>query len=169
MNENKIEIQEFNYPLLFRIIFRYGNIIITGLLLVYSLPLLSALNKNKFLIIPLLITLMVIYFLNRHYLALYKILPFKIEVDDAKIICSHYFFSKKEVIIYYKDINFLTGAIFENKISGIMMVCDGKNNIRIGFYRRLKNSNKLATILLSKVKKELYDEIMEKLIQKKRI
>jgi len=166
MNENKIEKQTFTYPLLFRIIFRYGNIILTFLLIVYSLPLAANLDKNKILIIPLLITLLVIYFLNRHYFNLYKILPYKIDADDEMLTCSGFFLSKKETIIHFEDIESLSGGIFENKISGVMKVCDGKNGVCIGFYQRMTNSSKLATIVLSKVKRELYDEVLERLIAK---
>jgi len=166
MNENKIERQTFTYPLLFRIIFKYGNIVITLLLIIYSIPLAAYLDEKKILIIPLVVTLLIIYFLNKHYLNLYKILPYKIDVDDTKIICSGFFLSKKEIIIQYEDIEYLSGGIFENKISGVMKVYDGKNGVYIGFYQRLNNSGKLATIILSKVKRKLYDEVLEKLIAK---
>jgi hypothetical protein len=166
MNENKIVRQVFLYPLLFRIIFRYGNVVITFLLIVYSLPLAANLDKDKILMIPLIITVLVIYFLNRHYLNLYKILPYKIVADDEMLICSGFFLSKKEIIIRYENIESLSGGIFENKISGVMKVCDGKNGMCIGFYQRMTNSSMLSTIILSKVKRELYDEVLEKLIAK---
>ncbi|MDZ7626474.1 MAG: hypothetical protein U5J96_18760 [Ignavibacteriaceae bacterium] len=66
-------------------------------------------------------------------------------------------------MIYYDDVASLSGGIFENRISGVMKVCDGKNNLCIGFYQRLNNSGKLATIILSKVKRELYDIVLEKI------
>ena len=163
MNENKIENQTFTYPFLFKIIFRYGNIIITPLLLLYTIPLATFLDEKKILAFPLLVNLFLIYFLNRHYFNLYKILPYLIEADDEKIICSKFFLSKKEVVIYYDDISSLSGGIFENKISGVMKVCDGKNNICIGFYQRMNNSGKLATIILSKVNRDIYDNVLEKI------
>ncbi|MEJ2102953.1 MAG: hypothetical protein P8X47_00090 [Ignavibacteriaceae bacterium] len=166
MNENKIEKQTFTYPFLFRIIFRFGNIVITFLLILYSIPLFVSLDQRKILVIPLFISLLVIYFLNRHYLTLYKILPYKIEADDEKIVCSEFFLSKKEIIINYNDIDSLSGGLFENRMSGIMQVCDSKKDFCFGFYHRLRNSNKLVTIILSKVKRELYDEVLEKLISK---
>lgn len=166
MNENKIERQTFTYSLLFLIIFRYGNIIITFLLIIYSLPLATNLDENKLFIIPLLITLFIIYFLNKHYINLYKILPFKIDADDEKLVCSEFYLSKKEIIIHYQDIESLSGGIFENKISGVMKVCNGKNRLCIGFYHRMTDANKLATLVLSKVKRELYDEVLEKLIMR---
>jgi len=163
MSEDKIEKQTFTYPFLFRVIFRYGNIIITPLLLLYTIPLVTFLDEKIILAFPLLVNLFLIYFLNRHYLNLYKILPYLIEADDEKITCSEFFLSKKEIVIYYNDIASLSGGIFENKISGVMKVCDGKNNLCIGFYQRLNNSGKLATIILSKAKRELYDIVLEKI------
>ena len=163
MTENKIEKQTFTYPFLFRIIFRLGNIFVTAVIIVYSIPLYYFLDGKPIMAFPLLINLVIIYLLNRHYLKLYKILPYKIESDDERIICSKYFLSKKEAIIYYNDISLLSGGIFENKISGLMKVCDGKNNVCVGFYQRLNNSSKLATIILSKVNRELYDTVLEKI------
>ena len=168
MTENKIEKQTFTYPFLFRIIFRLGNIFVTAVIIVYSIPLYYFLDGKPIMAFPLLINLAIIYFLNRHYFKLYKILPYKIESDDERIICSKYFLSKKDVMIYYNDISLLSGGLFENKISGLMKVCDGKNNVCIGFYQRLNNSNKLATILLSKVNRNLYDDVLEKIQSGKR-
>ncbi len=168
MSENIIEKQIFSYPLFFRLIFKFGNLVVTFFLVVYSVPLVVYLDQNNILIIPIVIALLVIYFINRYYLNLYKILPYKILADDEKLVCSNFFLSKKELIIHYEDIESLSGGIFENRISGVMKVCDGKNAVCVGFYHKLKNSNKLATIILSKVKKPLYDEVLEKLISKKK-
>jgi hypothetical protein len=106
--------------------------------------------------------------LNRHYFNLYKILPYQIETDDEKIICSKFYLSQKEIAIYYNDITLLSGGIFENKISGLMNVFDGKNNVHFGFYKKLNHSGKLATIILSKVNRELYDVVLEKIMTGKR-
>lgn len=163
MKQNEIEKQVFTYPFLFRIIFRYGNIIITPLLVLYTIPLVVLLDENIILAFPLVINLFIIYFLNRHYLKFYKILPYRIESDDEKIVCSIFFLSKKEVVIYYNDISSLSGGIFENKISGLMKVFDNRNNVCIGFYQRLNNSGKLATIIVSKVSQDLYDNALEKI------
>lgn len=163
MNENKIERQTFTYPFLFRIIFRYGNIIITPLLLLYTIPLIYYLDEKIILVFPLLVNLFLIYFLNRHYFNLYKILPYLIEADDEKLTCSKFFLSKKEAVICYNDISSLSGGIFENKISGLMKVCDGKNNVCIGFYQKLNNSGKLATIILGKVRRDIYDNVLERI------
>lgn len=168
MSENKIEYQVFTYPFIFRLVFRYGNIIVTPVLLVYSVPLLSFLSERIILAFPLLVNIFILFFLNRHYINLYKIIPYKIEVNDDKITCSDFFFSRKRIVIYYEDIISLSGGIFENKLSGIMRVCDGKNDVCIGFSQKLNNSNKLATILLSKVNRTLYDNVLQRIVEGKK-
>lgn len=168
MSENKIEYQIFTYPWVFRLIFRYGNIIVTSVLLLYSVPLFTFLNEKMIFIFPLIINLVIIYFLNKHYINLYKILPFKIEVDDDKVICSEFFLSRKNIVINYEDIISLSGGIFENKLSGIMKVCDKQKDLCFGFYQRLNNASKLATILLSKVNRELYDKVLPRIVEGKR-
>jgi len=168
MNENIYETQIFTYPIIFKLIYRFGNIAATLLLIWYLIPVIFYVDQNKLLIIPLVITLLLIYFLNKHFIMLYKILPFKIEADHEKMICRNFIFSNKEIIIYYTDIQSLTGGIFENKISGLMKVCDGKNSVCVGFYQKMRNSNKLITIVLSKVKREIYDEVINTLTAKKK-
>lgn len=168
MNENRIELQVFTYPLFFKLIFRYGNIIVTTIIIIYSVPLFKYLDEKIILALPIIVNLFIIYFLNRHYLNLYKILPYKIEVDEEKITCSDYFLSGKEIIIWYEDIQSLSGGIFNNRLTGIMKVCDEKKNVCIGFYHRLNNSNKLATILISKVNRPLYDQVLQRIVDGKK-
>lgn len=95
-------------------------------------------------------------------------MPYKIEVDDDKITCSDFFLSRRQIVINYESINSLSGGIFENKLSGIMRVCGGKNDVCIGFNQRLNNSSKLATILLSKVNRPLYDKVLERIVEGKK-
>jgi hypothetical protein len=168
MNEHRIEQQVFTYPLLFKIIFRYGNIILNPIIILYSVPLFKYLDEKIIIAFPLIINLFLIYLLNRHYLNLYKILPYRIEVDNEKIKCSDYFLSAKEIIIRYEDIQSLSGGIFDNKLTGIMKLCDEKKNICIGFYHRLNNSHKLAAVLLSKINRPLYDQVLPRILDGKK-
>jgi hypothetical protein len=94
-------------------------------------------------------------------------LAYKIEADDEKIVCSEFLFSKKVITINYSDIESLKGGVFERKSSGIMKVFDGKNNSTIGFSQKMRDSNKLITLILSKVKKEIYDDVIESLTAKR--
>jgi len=99
---------------------------------------------------------------------LYKIIPYKIKADNEKIICTGFLLQRKEVIIYYKDVESFTGGLLSGKLSGVMKLCDAKSKICIGFYDKLRNVNKLQTLILSKVRKDIYDAVMEKIGLKKK-
>lgn len=100
---------------------------------------------------------------------LYKVMPYKIEADDEKMICCEFIFSDKEIVINYTDIESLSGGIFDGKLRGIMKVCDGRKNICIGFSGRMKDSKKLMTMVLSKVNKEIYDSVIDRLQALKKV
>lgn len=155
--------QTFTYSLFFKILFRYGNIFITLLLILYLVPLAVNLDKNLFLLIPFVISLVIIYALNRFYFLLYKTLPYKISADDEKIICNNFFMQKREVVIYYKNIKSVSGGVFDGRIRGIMKICDKNSHECITFSEKLNNSKKLITIILSKVDKEIYQEVIDRL------
>jgi hypothetical protein len=157
-----------SYSAILKFLYRYGNVIVTLFLSFYILPIVFYLDQKLILVIPLLISLFLIYYVNKHYFMLYKIMPFKIDFDEEKMVCTKFILGRKKFDIYYQDITKLEGGVFENKMSGIMKVYDGRNSVEIGFYPRIKNSNKLITMILSKVHKEIYDEVMERLLKKKK-
>ncbi len=159
--------QKFTYSFPMRILYRYGNIPITMILLFYLFGSAYNLDKSLISLIPLIITALLIYFLNRQYLMLYKTMPFSIQVDPEKLVCTDFTLSKKEIVIYYKDIDKLTGGIFEGKINGLMKIFEGQRSLCISFFTTIKNSKNLQTIILSKVNKSLYDEVINKLKDKK--
>ncbi|HKI79083.1 MAG TPA: hypothetical protein VKA26_11130 [Ignavibacteriaceae bacterium] len=155
--------QTFTYPVIFRLIYKYGNIPVTIILSLYAISLGVNLDKGLVYIIPFVVTFLVIYFLNRHYLLLYKILPYKIEADDEKMVCSEFIFYKKNVTIYFNDITSLEGGIYSGKLNGIMRIKDGANNRIVGFYDKMIDARKLETHILSKVKKQIYDDVVNRL------
>ena len=153
--------QTFTYPIIWKFIYRYGNLIITPLLLIYSLSLVVLMDKNLIVLLPFIISFVILYILNKAYLNFYKLVPYKIEVNEDKIICTEFLFRNKTITILIKDIESLSGGIFNGRYRGIMKVCDGKNKICIGFFDRMRNSSKFVTLLLSKVDKKIYDEVIE--------
>lgn len=155
--------QTFIYPFYVKFIYRFGNILATILLIIYLIPVVFGLDQNKYLIIPLVVSLFFLYYINKKYLTLYKVMPYKIETDDEKMVCTDFIFSDKKIIIYYDDIDSLSGGIFDGRLRGIMKVCDGNNQTCIGFSDKMKDSKKLMTLILSKVRKEIYDDVIEKL------
>lgn len=153
--------QSFTYPLLWKFIYRYGNLVITPLLLVYALSLVTLIDKNLIILIPFLLSIFILYFLNKSYINFYKLVPYKIQIDEEKIICTDFLFRDKKVTIFIKDVDSISGGIFEGKYRGLMKVCDGKNKLCIGFFDRINNSSKLVTLILSKVDKKIYDKVIE--------
>lgn len=155
--------QTFTYSFFWRFIYRYANVVISLLLIFYIIPLAINIDKNLTLILPFVVSLFLLYYINKSYFIFYKLVPYKIEADDQKIVCTNFLFRSKTVTIYYNDIESLTGGIFEGKYRGLLKICDGKNKICIGFFDRMKNSSKLVTLILSKVDKKIYDDIIIKL------
>ena len=159
--------QTFTYSLIFKIIFRYGNIFVTLLLSIYLIPVFYYIDQNMILILPLIIGVIILYMVNRTYLTYYLILPYKIEVDDEKIICTDFLLSKKVVTIYYKDIDKLQGGVFSGRSSGIMKLRDGKSKLQVGFSQKMNNSEKLIALILSKVSKDLYNDVISNITEKR--
>lgn len=155
--------QTFTYPMFWKIIYRYGNIILTPLLLLYIYPIALNLDKNLLLIIPFLLSLFLLYYINKSYFNFYKLVPNKIEIDGDNLICSEFLFRDKKITIQIKDIDSISGGIFDGRYRGLMKVCDGKNKLCIGFFDRLNNSSKLVTLILSKVDKKIYDKVIEQI------
>lgn len=152
----------FTYPVIYKYIFRYGNIPATILLVMYLVVSVIGVDRELINLLPIIITLLMIYFLNKGYLNLYKLMPYKIVTDEEKMICSSFLFRKKDMVIYYEDIDSLSGGIFDGSLRGIMKVCDGKSKMCIGYYNKIKNSQTLNTIILSKIKRSVYDEVLQK-------
>ncbi len=159
--------QTFTYSLIVKIIFRFGNIFVTLLLSIYLIPVFYYIDQNIILFLPLIIAVIILYMVNRTYLTYYKILPYKIEADDEKMICSDFLFSKKVVTIYFKDIDMLRGGVFSGRSSGIMKLRDSKSKLQVGFSQKMKNSEKLIAVILSKVSKDLYDEVISNLTERR--
>jgi len=155
--------QTFTYSPIFKIIFRFGNILVTLLLSIYLIPVFYYIDQNIILFLPLIIAVIILYLVNKTYLTYYRIMPYKIEAYDDKIICSDFLFSKKVVIIYFKDIDLLRGGVFSGRSSGMMNLRESKGKLQVGFSQKIKNSEKLIALILSKVSKDLYNEVINNL------
>jgi hypothetical protein len=158
----------YTYPPFYRFLYRYGNIPANLLLIFYLFLSAEGLNYNLLNIIPLVLNLVILYLLNKHYIMLYKILPQRIESDDEKIVASDFLFSSRRVAINFKDISDLKGGIFDGRLSGVMKVEDGPTKQVIGFFGKLRGVEKLQTDILSKVERKLYDTVIERVGLKKK-
>lgn len=61
----------------------------------------------------------------------------------------------------------LKGGVFSGKSSGVMKVRDGKTKLQIGFSQKINNSEKLIALILSKVTKELYSDVIENITDRR--
>ncbi|MGE5412098.1 MAG: hypothetical protein ACM3MI_14145 [Clostridiales bacterium] len=156
----------FTYPLIARLVYRYANIPLTILMFLYLFISIVALRISSISLVPAAINIFLIYFLNKFYFRLYKMFPYKIEVDDTQMICSDFPFSKKIVQIRFEDIDKITGSIFSGLKNKPVAIHDGKQNITIAFSLHLSKINDLLTIILSKIRKEKSDELLQTLKQR---
>jgi hypothetical protein len=158
----------YKYPAFFRLLYRYGNIPANVLLIFYLWVSATGLDRHLLNLIPLVLLLIVLYLLNKHYILLYSTLPYKIETDEEKLVASDFLLSNKVIIIYFKNISALKGEIFDGRISGLMRIQDGPTRQEIGFFNKLSDVGKLQTEILSRVNKEIYDEVIERVGLKKK-
>ena len=149
--------QIFTYSFFYRLIFTLGNVVVTVLLSLQIIPIVFYLDKNLWLLLPLAIALLIIYVINKSYFVYYKILPFKIEADEEKMIWSEFTFSEKIITIRYEDIESLKGGIFE-----------GRNKIRIGFSQKINNSGMLISLIINKVPGELYNQVIAHITERQK-
>jgi hypothetical protein len=92
---------------------------------------------------------------------LYKILPYRIEIDDKKIVCSQFYKKDKTVTIYFSGIEKLKGGIFYGRSKGLMII-EGENSM-VGFFHHLTNANIFIATLLQNVPSEVYKQIETKI------
>lgn len=156
----------FTYPLIPKLVYRYANIPLTIFLVMYLFLSIIAIRASSISIVPAVINIILIYALNRYYFRLYKSFPYKIEVDDVKMICSDFPFSSKIVQIRFEDIERVSGSIFSGFRNKPVTIYDGRQNISVSFSLHLSKINDLLTIILSKIRKEKSEELLEGLRQR---
>jgi hypothetical protein len=157
----------FEYRFGYKLIYSFGSLIINLLLIMYLIPALMT-YEGKFLQVLYVFTLLFfLFFFNRYYFNLYKIMPYKIEADEEKIVCSHFMFGSKIHTIRFDEVDKLSGGIFDGKATGLMKVHNRKEGITIGFFHKINDARTLETLILSKVSKQLYDEVIDKFNIKK--
>ncbi len=151
----------FKYSLVSKLIYRYANVPLTLFLLLYMVSSFAYMFRDWFYVFPFLLNLIIIIALNRYYLRTYKFFPFRIDINNEKIICSDYFKKSKQIEITLIDIDEIEGGILSGTPAKPIYIHDGKNDVIVGISPHLRNSNKLITIILSNISKPLYDEVLK--------
>lgn len=79
------------------------------------------------------------------------------------MVVSNFLKNDRTEEIPYSAITKLNGGIFEGRISGLMKVHFADQKY-FGFFQRIKNAKLLEAIILSKVDRKIYDEVLNNLI-----
>jgi len=153
--------ESFTYKPFYRFIYRYGNLLITPLLLLYMLPAIVTFRYEIGQSIYLFVILAVIFYTNKLFFRLYKILPLHIEIDGDKIICTQFFKKDKKIILHFSEMVKLEGGIFYGKSKGLMQI--GGEKTTIGFFHHLTNANIFITTLLQNVPLDVYQQVVPKI------
>ncbi len=157
----------FKYSLPAKLIYRYGNFIITPLLSIHLISSLFLLTKEWYFSILTIVNLAILIIANVYYIKTYKLFPFEVKADNEKLVCGNFFFSKKEITIKHCDIEKIEGGIFSSYPTRPIYIYDGKNSIKIGFYSHVSNFQKLLTIILSNIPQKLYNDLIDKFSREK--
>ncbi|MFH0736360.1 MAG: hypothetical protein V1773_17580 [bacterium] len=153
--------KKYTYPIFAQIIYRYANILISFILLTQIFIFVLAPNKNWYYMFFVLINLVFVFSINWYYYKNYKYFPYKIEIDNEKIICSNFFINNRKEEIKLSEIELITGGIFSNKPSiAIFIHYAGK---KIGINRQLKNYNEFLTTVLSNLNNTVYTVLLNQL------
>jgi hypothetical protein len=160
--QSGIMMETFKYPFILKLIYRYGNIPLSILLLFYLVISVSEMNLYWYYVIFVIINLGILILLNRYYFRTYKSFPFTIRINNEKMICSNFFLSKRSVEVYHCNINNIYGGIFDGYRGGPVYMNDSKQNITIGFYQQAGQFHQMFRIILQNINEELYNTLKEK-------
>ena len=149
----------FKYGFLAKMIYRYSIIPANLILLFYLFASAIGMSTDWKFIFPLLINIILLYVLNRFYYKIYKSFPFKVEADNEKMICSDFVLNKRTVEIIHSNIRTIKGGIFSGRNYSPLYISTEKESI--GLSPHIKDFNKLLTIILTNIDKNLYEELLE--------
>ncbi|MBA4309833.1 MAG: hypothetical protein C0425_05805 [Chlorobiaceae bacterium] len=153
----------FTYPLFNRIVYKTGIIVITALGLFFVIPIALS-YKGEFMNLYLTILISVgLLIANISFYKIYKHMPFKIVAEDDKIICNNYFFQKKEIEISYDEIEKIDGGVFTGRLYGLVKVYKKDEVLAFNYFYKLNNVKDFETIILSKMRKEIYEKVIGEL------
>lgn len=158
----------YTYPFFSKLFYRYGNIPVTLLLIVYLAASVVGIFEHWYFIFFVLINLLLIVSLNKYYIKTYILFPFKITANNEKIICTEYFLSKKTIEIKLQDIDKITGGIFSGFPTRPIYLHDSNQNVTVGFYSHAGKFNELLKTILQNINDTLYSELIEKIKNSKK-
>lgn len=155
----------FTYPLIARFIYRYANIPVSLILVFYVFAALSAVSISSSNWITVVLNIVLVVVMNRYYFKSYKIFPYRIELESDGLLCSDFTFSSKQVKIRFEDIDNISGGIFSGVQTKPIKIHESRQNQTVAFSAHIRGHNELLTAILSKIKREKYEEILGKITE----
>ncbi len=149
----------FKYNFLAKLIYRYANIPANLILLFYLFASVYGLSGDWKFIFPLFINVILLYILNRFYLRIYRTFPFRIDIDNEKMICTDFVINNRIVEILHSDIIKIKGGIFSGRTYSPLYISSKIDSV--GISPHIKDYNKFLTIVLTNINKELYEQMLE--------
>ena len=146
-----------------KLIYRFANIPITLILLIYVLEAFAQISQHWYWSIFIFINLGIIFLLNRYYLQTYYTFPSTIYSDNEKLICQDFLVNDRRVEIKHSEIKKIRGGIFSGMTSRPVYIYDSKDNLILGFYAHNKQFRMLLETILKNVPEELYQELLKKM------
>ncbi len=156
----------YNYPLTAKIFYRFINVLLSLLLLFYSIFSLIISFEKWYFIFLFLFNLLILLILNSFFIKSYKLFPFTVQIDNEKMICSNFFLSKRKLVINHKDIVKVYGGIISGWPTRPIYIEDS-NNQKVGIFTNSGKNNLLIQTVLKNIPEELYKEIILKMNEKK--
>ena len=150
--------KEFRYSFLAKLIYRYANIPANLILLFYLYASAYGMTIDWKFIFPVLLNIVLLYVLNKFYLKIYRSFPFHIIIDNEKMICSDFVINNRKVEIFHSNIIKIKGGIFSGRAYAPLYITT--EDITIGISPHIKDYDKLLTIILTNIPKELYESLL---------
>lgn len=152
----------YKYSFFSKFFYRFGNIPVTILLILNLANFLFGILEHWYFIFFVILNLIFIVLLNKYYIKTYKQFPFKITVNNERMICEDFFFSKKIIEMNFADIDKIGGGIFSGYPTRPVYI-HASNNRTIGFYLYAGNFRKLLTTILTNIPEKLYSDLIERM------
>ena len=155
----------YKYSFFMKLLYRYANIPITLVLIIYLIESLVQIPGHWFAVFFAFVNLVLIYALNKYYLKTYRFFPFKIYINNEKMVCENFMMSKKKIEIKHSEIKKINGGIFSGLPTRPIYLYDSKGNLLVGFYTHNEKYRTLLKTILKNVSEELYQELLAKMSQ----
>ncbi len=148
----------FKYKTISKLFYKYGVIPANLILLFYLIGSIIGFTGNWLFVIPLFISGIMIYVLNKFYIKIYKSFPFKIDINNEKLICSDFMIKNKVVEIQHSEITKISGSIFSGRTYLPLNITT--KDEEIGISPHIKDYNDLLKVILTNIPKELYESLL---------